>query len=143
MPDRDRSATPPSAAIRRRFSEQRTTKTKPELELRRRLHARGLRFRTEFTVPGLPRRRADIAFTRARLVVMVDGCFWHGCPDHYVTPKTNTEFWREKVAANRSRDRDTDRRLTSLGWTPLRIWEHEDPQQAAALVEREYRRLLP
>lgn len=142
MPDSEVRITPSSAQASRRFSAQRTTETTPELELRRSLHALGLRFRTEYSIAGLPRRRVDIAFTRARLAVMVDGCFWHGCPEHCVTPKSNTAFWRNKFAVNRARDQDTDRRLAALGWTSLRIWEHEDPHQAAALVECEYRRLL-
>lgn len=130
----------PSAS--ERFSKQRTSRTEPEMRLRQRLHARGLRFRTEYKVDGLPRRRADVAFTRARLAVMVDGCFWHGCPEHCVIPKSNTDFWLRKFAANRARDNDTDNRLVELGWTPLRIWEHEDPDWAATLVEHTYRQLL-
>ncbi|MGN7246797.1 very short patch repair endonuclease [Janibacter anophelis] len=131
-----------SAAMHARFSSQRTSRTKPELQLRSRLHARGLRFRVEYAITGLPRRRADIAFPRAKLAVMVDGCFWHGCPEHCVTPKTNTSFWLDKFEANRIRDRDTDARLRELGWTSLRIWEHVPPGEAADLVEQTYRRLV-
>src|SRR4051812_33652280 len=112
--------------------------TKPELELRRELHRRGLRFRVQLKVPGNSRRTIDIAFTRARLAVFVDGCFWHGCPLHHQTPTANTEWWVWKVARNTERDRDTDQRLEAAGWASIRIWEHEDPTVAADRVEVAY-----
>lgn len=129
-------------SVSRRFSAQRTSRTTPEMQLRTRLHTRGLRYRTEFSVPGLPRRRVDIAFTRVRLAVLVDGCFWHFCPEHGVLPKTNREWWLAKFEKNRARDRDTDVRLEALGWSVLRIWEHTSPESAADQVERLYRALL-
>lgn len=113
--------------------------TAPELALRRELHARGLRFRVQLKVPGNNRRTIDIAFTRVRLAVYVDGCFWHGCPEHYHAPRANSEWWRWKVERNQSRDRDTDRQLAEAGWTALRIWEHEAPARAADRVQRTYR----
>jgi DNA mismatch endonuclease (patch repair protein) len=110
--------------------------TKPEIELRRVLHARGLRFRVDRPVlPGV-RRRADVVFGAARVAVFVDGCFWHGCPLHATWPKNNAEFWREKIETNRARDRDTDRRLEEAGWTVVRMWEHEDVGEAAERLER-------
>ncbi len=110
--------------------------TKPEIELRRLLHARGLRYRVDRSVlPGV-RRRADIVFPSARVVVFVDGCFWHGCPEHVTWPKSNAEFWRQKIEANRSRDRDTDDRLAAAGWRSIHVWEHEDAAPAADRVER-------
>lgn len=69
-------------------------------------------------------------FTRVGLYVFVDGCYWHGCPEHFVVPKTRTDFWLQKIEGNRARDEDTDRRLASLGLTSLRIWEH-DPAPSA------------
>lgn len=105
--------------------------TKPELALRRAVWRRGLRYRVDIApIPGL-RRRADMVFTRAKVAVYVDGCFWHSCPQHATIPKANREWWIEKLAANVRRDRDTDERLEAAGWTPYRVWEHDDPEQAA------------
>ncbi len=108
--------------------------TKPEVELRRALHARGLRFRVDRPVLRGVRRRADIVFGPAHVAVFVDGCFWHGCPVHATWPQKNADFWREKIETNRLRDRDTDRRLQEAGWKVLRIWEHEHIDQAADRV---------
>jgi DNA mismatch endonuclease (patch repair protein) len=119
-----------SAAMRR----VRTVGTAPEIALRRRLHGAGLRFRVAFPIPGRPRRTIDIAFTRRRLAVFVDGCFWHGCPQHGATPTTNAAFWRGKLEANKARDRDTDDHLAAIGWSVLRFWEHVPPGDAAEAV---------
>lgn len=110
--------------------------TGPELAVRRALHARGLRYRVDHPLPFDRRRRADIAFTRAKVAVFIDGCFWHGCPEHGTTPRTNTAFWAAKIARNRERDEDTTGRLGALGWTVLRFWEHEDAGRSAAIVAR-------
>ena len=105
--------------------------TKPEIALRRELHARGLRYRVDMApVPGL-RRRADVVFTRWRLAVFLDGCFWHRCPSHGTAPKNNAEWWSAKLDGNVARDRDTDRKLSAAGWSVLRLWEHESPLEAA------------
>lgn len=109
--------------------------TAPELGLRRELHARGLRYRLDRAILQGVRRRPDIVFTPARVAVFVDGCFWHGCPEHATWPRTNAEFWREKIETNKQRDRDTDERLAAAGWLSVRIWEHEDAAQAAARIE--------
>jgi DNA mismatch endonuclease (patch repair protein) len=107
--------------------------TAPELAVRSELHRRGLRFGVDRApIPGL-RRRADIVFPRRRVAVYIDGCFWHGCPDHITWPKANADWWRAKIETNRARDRDTDRRLVEAGWTVLRAWEHED---AALIADR-------
>jgi DNA mismatch endonuclease (patch repair protein) len=116
--------------------------TRPELLLRSELHQRGLRYRVQVKVPGNRRRTIDIAFTRARLAVYVDGCFWHGCPQHHVRPRANSEWWEWKIARNQARDQDTDRELGEAGWEVLRIWEHEEPVAAADQVERIWRRLV-
>ena len=118
------------------MSRQRTAGTGPELAIRRELHRRGLRYRVD--VRGLP-GRPDIVFTRARIVVQVDGCFWHGCPDHAVAPKANADWWRAKLAANRERDVRTDRALAEDGWLVMRVWEHEEPAEVADRVEEQWR----
>lgn len=109
--------------------------TPGELALRAALSARGLRYRVDAPLPGT-RRRADVAFVRVKIAVFVDGCFWHGCPDHGTWPKTNARWWRAKIEGNRRRDRDTDRRLRTAGWTVLRFWAHEDADRAAKAVIR-------
>lgn len=99
--------------------------TNTELAVRRELFRRGLRYRVDFApVPRL-RRRADIVFTRARIAIFIDGCFWHCCPIHGTVPKRNADYWGPKLAANVARDRDTDRRLTEADWVVIRVWEHE------------------
>lgn len=113
--------------------------TAPELALRRELWRRGLRYRVDVAPLAGMRRRADIVFTRARVAVFVDGCYWHGCPLHASTPKANREWWVAKLAANVARDRDTEARLSALGWHVVRVWEHEVAADAADRVEREVR----
>ena len=130
-------ATPPASSpgAKRRMQANRRRDTEPELAVRRLLHARGWRFRVDYPpVSGL-RRRADIVFTRRRLAVYVDGCFWHACPAHGTQSKSNAPFWAAKLAANRRRDRDTDDRLGAAGWTVVRVWEHETPQAAVGRIE--------
>jgi len=102
-----------------------------EMAIRSILHRNGLRYRVDATpISGL-RRRADIVFGPARVAVMVDGCFWHSCPLHATQPKANAEWWKAKLARNVDRDRDTDERLTEAGWLVIRVWEHENPEDAA------------
>jgi DNA mismatch endonuclease, patch repair protein len=113
------------------MSRQRRRDTKPEMTIRRLLHAMGLRFRVTLPIPGMPRRTIDIAFTRARVAVFVDGCFWHVCPEHATSPAANSQWWSRKLSTNQARDVATNERLTSLGWRVVRIWEHEDPVEAA------------
>jgi len=95
--------------------------TKPEFRLRRALWAGGLRYRVHYPITGRP----DIAFPGARVAVFVDGCFWHGCPDHFSAPKTNSRAWLEKISDNMSRDRRQTEELRQAGWIVLRIWEHD------------------
>ncbi len=126
--------TPSSPVVRRRMQQQRRRDTRPEMALRRALHAAGLRYRVEWPViPGL-RRRADVVFGPAKVAVFVDGCFWHLCPQHATSPKANADWWRQKLERNRERDRDTDRLLLDQGWLPVRVWEHEDMAEAAVRV---------
>lgn len=120
----------------------RSRDTGPELELRRRMHAAGLRFRLDVPLPFDRRRRADIVFTKVGLYVFVDGCFWHGCPEHFVEPRTRRRFWMDKISGNRRRDADTTKRLMELGHIVVRVWEHEDPDAAADRIERIYHNLV-
>jgi DNA mismatch endonuclease (patch repair protein) len=108
--------------------------TSPELAVRRLLHAAGLRYRVAYPVPGIPRRTIDIAFPRARVAVFVDGCFWHGCPEHGTAPSANPDWWRNKIGTNQQRDAHTARHLETLRWTVLRLWEHERAWDAAKQV---------
>lgn len=114
--------------------------TAPELALRRELHRRGLRYRLQVKVPGNNRRTIDVAFTRARVAVFVDGCFWHGCPEHGTSPRANSEWWRWKIQRNQERDADTTRLLDDAGWTVVRLWEHRDAKDSADAVETALRR---
>jgi DNA mismatch endonuclease (patch repair protein) len=115
-----------SEAIRRRMSVQKREGTAPEMALRRELFALGLRYRLHRSpLPGL-RRKADIVFGPAHTAVFVDGCFWHGCPEHgRRRHDVNGWYWPAKIDRNRRRDRETDQLLASAGWKVLRIWEHE------------------
>ncbi|MFB6771842.1 very short patch repair endonuclease [Streptomyces sp. NPDC056337] len=119
---------------RTRMSKQKNRDTEVELALRRALHAAGLRYRVHRRPLRGVRREADLLFGPSKVAVFVDGCFWHGCPTHATWPKNNAEFWREKIEGNRRRDRDTDERLASAGWYAVRVWEHEDPLEAAERV---------
>lgn len=125
-----------SASVSARMRRQRRRDTQPELALRRALHARGHRYRVDAALPGVPRRRADLLFAGARVVVFVDGCFWHGCPVHATAPRTNRAWWQEKLIRNIERDRDTDRRLAQLGWESVRVWECAAVSEAVAEVEQ-------
>ena len=121
---------------RARMRAQRTRDTEPEIALRRRLHAAGLRYRVDHPLPTNRRRRADVLHRPSRVAVFVDGCFWHGCPEHSRPIRTNTGFWNTKIERNRERDLDTDRALRADGWLPIRVWEHDDPDRAARRVLR-------
>ena len=126
--------TPADGRVSQRYAALARQDTAPELALRQALWHAGLRYRVQYKVPGLPRRKIDIAFTRQKLAVQVDGCFWHGCPEHGTVPGRNTEWWRWKIQRNQARDRDTDARLAELGWSVIHVWEHEDPAEAAQRV---------
>src|SRR4051794_10703479 len=125
---------PSSPAVASRMSRQARADTAPEMALRRLLHARGKRYRVGWPVPGMPRRKIDIAFTRARVAVNVHGCFWHGCPLHATWPAANAAWWLKKIETNRARDAGTRAHLEALGWTLMEVWEHESPQEALERV---------
>ncbi len=122
---RDASAAVSTAStpgVRSRMQAQRTRDTAPELAVRRLLHAAGLRYRIDRpTLAGL-RRRADIVFGPAKVAVYIDGCFWHGCPEHGNQPRANSGYWGPKLRHNRDRDADTDRHLLDAGWLAVRAW---------------------
>lgn len=113
------------------------TDTKPELALRSELHRRGLRFRKDFRVDiGALKIRPDVVFTRSKVAVFVDGCFWHSCPDHQgKKPKLNLDFWGPKLARNVERDQEQNAALSGAGWVIVRLWEHVDPADGADIVE--------
>jgi DNA mismatch endonuclease (patch repair protein) len=106
--------------------------TKPETALRSELHRRGLRFRKHVRLAGAV---PDVAFPRCRVAVFVDGCFWHGCPEHFRPAIRNTEYWSTKISRNRARDERVNRALEEAGWTVIRVWEHEDVSEAAQLID--------
>nr|WP_034654163.1 very short patch repair endonuclease [Cellulosimicrobium sp. MM] len=129
------------AATSARMAQVRNRDTAAELAVRRELHRRGLRYFVQRAVlPG--RRRADIVFPRARVAVFVDGCFWHSCPQHATSPKTNAAWWADKLARNVSRDRQTDADLRAAGWQVVRLWEHESASDAADAVEAAVREAI-
>ena len=121
-------------ATRRRMKRQVRGDTAPELAIRRQLFRMGLRYRVQVSIVS-PRRTHDVVFTKARVVVDIRGCFWHGCEQHGTTSKSNTEWWQAKISSNRARDSDTEKRLRSAGWLPVVVWEHEDPSVAAQRIE--------
>ena len=108
--------------------------TAAELALREALDALGLSYAMNEQPLSNLRRQADILFREEKIAVFVDGCFWHGCPIHGTQAKANAKFWADKIARNKERDRDTNQRLTEAGWAVVRIWEHEDPMEAAKRI---------
>ena len=123
------------------MSRQRRRDTLPEVALRKELHALGYRFRVDAPIPGLPRRRCDLMFSRRKLAVFVDGCFWHRCPVHSTAPANNADWWAVKLDRNVTRDRETDTHLTTIGWSVLRIWEHLPTELAVEMVEQTIRKI--
>ncbi|MFB9711921.1 very short patch repair endonuclease [Streptosporangium nondiastaticum] len=123
-----------SPAVRTVMKANRSRDTKPELALRSAVHRLGLRYRVDTSPIQDLRRRADLVFTKARVAVFSDGCYWHGCPDHYRAARRNEQFWSDKIARNQERDRDTDAKFLSAGWLVIRVWEHEDPVEAAGRI---------
>ncbi|MFI5937866.1 very short patch repair endonuclease [Actinoplanes sp. NPDC051494] len=120
-----------SPAVRSVMRANRSRDTKPELALRSAVHRLGLRYRVDTPLITGLRRRADMVFSKARVAVFSDGCYWHGCPDHYRPATRNGDFWAAKITVNQARDIDTDARLREAGWLVIRVWEHENPVEAA------------
>ena len=122
-----------SEGSRRSMRANRGRDTSPELAVRRLLHAAGLRYRVDYPPLG-GRRRADIVFTRCQIAVFIDGCFWHGCPQHATLPKRNSDYWLPKLERNISRDIEVNDALADAGWRVLRFWEHESPDLIARSI---------
>lgn len=127
---------PKNELVSAQMSRMPRSSTKPEVAIRRALHARGLRFALHRRdLPGRP----DIVLSRARIAVFVDGCFWHGCPEHGVLPKNNREWWRQKLAGNAERDRQKDAELQATGWMPIHVWEHTAVAEVVDIIEAAWR----
>ena len=127
---------PTSTKVSARMSRLPRRDTLPELAIRHLVHQAGLRYIVDARpVPSL-HRRADLVFRGPKIAAFVDGCYWHGCPDHCRLSGQNLGYWTSKIDTNRQRDADTDRRLTDEGWEVFRAWTHECPEEvAAALIE--------
>ena len=115
------------------MKKQRIFDTKPESEIAKACFAKGLRYRKNVEIPEV-KTRGDLVFRKHNLVVFIDGCFWHGCPWHYKTPKTRSEWWDAKTEKNRTRDKRKTKQLRKLGWKVIRIWEHTEPEKAAEKI---------
>lgn len=122
---------PTDESTRQRMRATRQRDTTCELALRKALFKRGLRYRVNVR---LGRARVDIVFRPAKLAIFVDGCFWHRCPEHGSDPKRNSEWWRLKLDDNAARDRRLRGSLQQLGWSVVRVWEHEDPERSADAI---------
>ena len=132
------SKTPPASSIEvhERMSRQPQQDTAPEFSVRRAAHALGLRYRTNRSPAKGFRSKADMVFPVERIAVFIDGCFWHGCPEHGTWPKSNAEWWRQKIEANKTRDNRIDSQLIEMGWKSIRIWAHEEPVRSAVRIQR-------
>lgn len=131
MNQRGRAAA--DSATSARMRRVRRKDTSAELTLRKALWGAGLRYRKH---PRVARSTPDVAFPRRKVAVFVDGCFWHGCPHHYVAPIRNAEFWRRRLHENQVRDARDELHLQLAGWTVLRFWECEIVTDPAAVVAR-------
>lgn len=130
-----------SPAVRNSMLGNKSRDTKPELIVRRYLHAAGLRYRVHTRPIKDWNRRADIVFPRAKITIFINGCYWHGCPKHYVAPKTNTIYWSQKIGRNVERDVETFKRLKAEGWLVIVLWEHENLEaKSEKIVSRVIRR---
>lgn len=114
-----------------------------ELAMRSALHRAGFRFRVDLPilVAGARTVRPDVVFTKQRIAIFIDGCFWHGCPVHGTTPATNQAYWGPKIEENRQRDARNTRELAADGWTVIRVWEHEQPPWLVERVHAAMRRM--
>lgn len=121
--------------VRKRMQSQAVRDTKPEIEIALACHSLGLRYRKQVKFSDI-RTTADLVFKKYNLIVFIDGCFWHGCPKHFRKPKTNTSWWVEKIDRNISRDNRKRAKLRKRGWSVMRIWEHTDPEIAAARIKK-------
>lgn len=126
---------PPPSGATKSMKANRSSNTKPELALRREMFRQGLRYRLGLLIPLRDRKvRPDVVFPRRKIAVFVDGCYWHGCPQHGRMPKDPTGYWHAKIQRNRNRDIAVDKQLDEAGWTVVRVWEHEPAGEAAARI---------
>lgn len=121
-------------AVRASMRANRSKDTLPEVALRRELHRLGLRYRVNTRPIRALRRTADVVFTRRKVAVFLDGCFWHGCPEHYRAPTANNDYWSQKLERNLRRDQHVNDLLREAGWEVVRVWEHESSVSAAARI---------
>jgi DNA mismatch endonuclease (patch repair protein) len=112
----------------------RSRDTRPEVAIRSAVHHLGLRYGIDSKPLSGLRCKADLVFRQGKVAVFVDGCFWHGCPGHGRRPETNPAYWSAKISRNMARDQRNNNALLSAGWLPLRVWEHEDPEDAAKRI---------
>lgn len=132
---------PESDAVVAAMKANRRTDTRPEVVTRALLHARGFRFRKDYFVklPGMRGVRVDIAFPKQRLAIFIDGCFWHGCPEHGHAPRRNQHYWLPKLKRNFQRDRVVTEALAALGWNVLRFWEHVPAEEVVERIAQAHR----
>lgn len=133
---RQRRAVPEASSdeARHRMRATRQRGTEAEQRICDELDALGLEYEVDRSpIPGM-RSRADIVFKAARIAVFIDGCFWHSCPIHATSPRSNSDWWRAKLDDNRQRDERTNQTLADAGWLVLRFWEHENPATGARVV---------
>ncbi len=134
MPAPDGTSWASTPSVRNAMKANRNRDTRPEVALRSAVHRLGLRYRVAVRPTPKIRRTADLVFSRARVAVFLDGCYWHGCPEHGHVPRTNSPYWSVKLASNRARDEDLNRALRDAGWEVVRVWEHEEVAAAALRI---------
>ena len=128
---------PTSATATKKMRSNRRVDTKPEVELRSSLHKQGFRFRKDYRIRLSDGRTVhpDVVFTRKKIAIFIDGCFWHSCPTHGTVPKSNQGYWLPKLKQNVDRDRLADESLSASGWHVIRVWEHSVPEEALATIQ--------
>ena len=129
---RNGSLAPLNNRVSAQMKKMPTRDLKPEVLIRQQLHRLGLRYRIHRKdLLGKP----DITFRPSKVAVFVDGCFWHNCPEHGTILKNNRAWWLEKFQRNQERDKRKDEQLKEMGWLPIHVWEHEDPDTAARNIK--------
>lgn len=115
------------------MSRIRSKNTSPELIIRKMLFSRGIKgYRIHYDLPGKP----DITFIRKRIVIFIDGCFWHRCPIDFQEPESKKGFWIKKINSNVARDKEVNKKLESLGWCVVRFWEHEVKKDPESVIKK-------
>jgi DNA mismatch endonuclease (patch repair protein) len=127
---------PTSSGVTAVMRGNRRSNTRPELAVRSALHSRGYRYRVDHLIAlEALRVRPDIVFTRQKIAIFLDGCFWHCCPEHGNRPRRNTRYWTAKLERNVARDKRVTSALIAAGWEVIRIWEHVPAPDAVAEIE--------